>query len=227
MSKPFLAEGWQTVMFEPDTRCHPTLAALTEAHPGQVRIEHAVVTPDRDGSVSFHIAGSPGLSGMSRSPFAADLAVIEARAFAIAPYIARHGLFDVDFIKIDAEGHDLAILDGIEFHSVAPRLVMVEFLDDFSGQDRGAVEAALQRMRDRGYRACVMCLRALGDRALHQWDTGLLAIGIDTVPGLPAGASLFGNILFFRDHDGDFLPSVVDWLEQIDDRKRRGLSPLR
>jgi FkbM family methyltransferase len=224
MSRPFLAEGWQTVMFEPDPRCHSSLAALAETYPGQVRIERAAVTADREGSVPFHIAGAPGLSGMSPSPFAGDVAVIETGALALAPYNARKGLFDVDFIKIDAEGHDLAILDGIDLGRVAPRLIMVEFGAAFVGQDRAAIEAALLRMRDRGYRACVVSLRALGDMTLHQWQTGLLAVGIDAVPLLPAGASLFGNILFFQEADRDFLPSLCDWLEQFEDRKRRELS---
>src|SRR5262249_34617446 len=140
MSRPFLAEGWQVVMFEPDQRCHPTLAALAEAHPGQVRIEAAAVTADHDGSVTFHIAGAPGRSGMSHSPFAADLATVDVPARALAPYIARQGLFDVDFVKIDSEGHDLAILDGLDFGRIAPRLIMVEFGDQFSGQDRTAIE---------------------------------------------------------------------------------------
>jgi FkbM family methyltransferase len=227
MSKPFLAEGWQTVMFEPDPRCHPTLAGLAENYLGQVRIETAAVTGDRDGTILFHIASAPGLSGLSRSPFAADLATRDVPALAIAPYIARNGLFDVDFVKIDAEGHDFAILDGLDLGRIAPRLIMVEFGDQFPGQDRAALETVMQRMRGHGYRACVTCLRALGDLARQQWETGLMAIGIDSVPALPDGASLFGNILFFRADDADFVPSLCDWLEQAGERQRRGLSPLR
>jgi FkbM family methyltransferase len=227
LSSPFLAEGWQTVMFEPDQRCHPTLGALAEAHPGQVRIENAAVTADRDGNVPFHIAAAPGLSGMSRSPFAADLTTLNVRALALAPYIVRNGLFDVDFVKIDAEGHDLAILDGVDLGRIAPRLIMVEFGDQFAGQDRAAIEAVIDRMQSRAYRACVVCLRPLGEFARQQWETSLLAIAIDAVPALPAGAPMFGNILFFRKDDGDFLPSLCDWLDQFGDRKHRGLSPLR
>lgn len=227
MSKPFLIEGWQTVMFEPDQRCHADLAKLIEAYPGQARVERAVVTADRDGLLAFHIADTPGLSGLSRSPFATDLAILEMPAFALAPYIVRNGLFDVDFVKIDAEGHDFVILDGIDFGAIAPRLVMVEFSDQFVGQGRDAIEAALRRMRRKGYRACVVCMRALGDVMRHDWRTGLLAIGIDAIPGLTDGEPLFGNVLFFRDDDCAFVPSLCDWLEQFGDRTRRGLSPPR
>jgi hypothetical protein len=43
--------------------------------------------------------------------------------------------------------------------------------------------------------------------------TRLLTISIDAVPSLSADERLFGNILFFRNHDRDFLPSLCDWLE--------------
>ena len=225
MTAAFVSEGWQAVMFEPDQRCHPSLAKMLDAFPGQIRTENAAVTADQDGHVAFHVASVPGLSGLSHSPLASDLAIIEVRTVALSRYIARNGLFDVDFIKIDAEGHDFAILDGIDFGQVAPRLVMVEFGDQFAGQDRAAIEAALQRMRAKAYRSCVVCLRALGDMTRHEWGTSLLAIGVDAVPALPADASLFGNILFFREEDSDFLPSLADWLDQFADRKRRGLAP--
>jgi FkbM family methyltransferase len=225
MARPFLDEGWQAVMFEPDERCHPTLGALVDAYPGQLRLEKSAVTAGRDGTIAFHLAGSVGLSGLSRSPYAADLKTVDVGAAGLARYIARNGLFDVDFIKIDAEGHDLAILDSLDFEAVAPRMIMVEFGDQFAAQDRSAIEVALRDMRHKGYRACVVCARPLGRFDQQEWQTSLLAIGIDAVPPLPADLPLMGNILFFRCDDGDFLPSLCVWLDQGEDWKRRGLLP--
>jgi hypothetical protein len=70
-------------------------------------------------------------------------------------------------------------------------------------------------MRGHGYRACVVCLHALGKFERPEWGTRLLAIGVDTVPSLNDNEKLFGNILFFRDGDRDFLPSLCDWLERL------------
>jgi hypothetical protein len=42
---------------------------------------------------------------------------------------------------------------------------------------------------------------------------------------LPAEFPLFGNVLFFREDDRNFLPSLSDWLEQPIDWERRGLVP--
>ena len=223
MSMPFLAEDWQAVMFEPDARCHQRLTDIINAYPN-ARLEKAAITVDREGSIPFHIAGSPGLSGLSSSPYAADIMVAEVRAIKLAQYIADNGWTNADFIKIDAEGHDLAILNSIDFSKVAPRLVMVEFGDTFAGQDRAAIEASVRQMRDRGYRACVVCQRAVGQFDRHEWGMRLLTIGVDAVPAMPVGLQLFGNILFFRSDDHDFLPSLCDWLEQIADPKRTGLT---
>jgi FkbM family methyltransferase len=215
IARPFVEEGWQVVMFEPDPRCQQQLAALVAAHAGKVRLEAAAVTVDRREKASFHLASLPGLSGLSRSPYAADMATIDVPAVDLAAYMAINGLLDVDFIKIDVEGHDFAVLCGIDFAEVAPRLAMVEFGEQFAGQDRDAISAVLRYMRGVGYRACVVCLHALGRFDLHQWQTRLLAIGVDSVPILPAGAKLLGNILFFRDNDRDFLPSLLDWLQHV------------
>jgi FkbM family methyltransferase len=222
MTKPFLAEGWQAAMFEPDERCHQTLTDLVNAYPNHARLEKAAITTDREGSIPFHIASLPGLSGLSTSPYAADVKIAEVHAIRLAHYIANNGWANVDFIKIDAEGHDLAILNSIDFGKVAPRLIMVEFGDHFAGQDRAAIEDALRHMQDRGYRACLVCIRAVGQFARHEWGTRLLTIAIDATPELPAGLQLFGNILFFRQDDRDFLPSLCDWLEQIVDPKKTG-----
>jgi FkbM family methyltransferase len=224
MSKPFLQEGWQAVLFEADERCHKPLAALVETHRGRVRLEKAAVTPDHDGSIAFHLAGIPGLSGLTRSPFVNETQTVDVRSVALARYIAAKGLFDLDFINIDAAGHDFAILNSIDFQKVTPRLVMVGFAEEFAGEDRTAIEAALRGMRARGYRACVVCLQTFGHFKRHDWPKNLLAIGIDAVPQVPPGSSVFGNVLFFREDDRDFLPSLCDWLEQPLDWERRGLT---
>jgi FkbM family methyltransferase len=222
LTKPFLEEGWQVVMFEPDPRCQQQLAALVAAHAGRARVETAAVAVERGGTASFHLAGLPGLSGLSTSPYAADVATIDVPSVDLSAYMSGNGLLDADFIKIDVEGHDFTVLRAIDFTRIAPRLVMVEFGDQFAGQDRSAINGLLRHMRDAGYRACVVCLHALGRFELHQWETRLLAIGVDSVPAIPAGARLFGNIVFFRDDERDLLPSVLDWLEHM--RKWQGAS---
>jgi len=217
MAKPFLEEGWRVVLFEPDPRCRQQLAALLAAHPARVQVEAAAVIPHPNpppqagegrerAMTAFHLGSVPGRSGLSTSPHAADMATINVRAIRLADYLVAKGFLDVDFIKIDASGHGLGVIKGLEFTKIAPRLVMVEFDVQFVRQDRDAIDAVLVRMRGLGYRACVVCLDG-SER------TTLLAIGVDRVPVLPSDARLFGNILFLRNDDRDFLPILLDWLE--------------
>jgi FkbM family methyltransferase len=224
LTSPFLDEGWQAVMFEPDSRCHAQLTALVGAHVGRAQLEKSVVTAGPKVSVAFHMAGLPGLSGLSSSPYAPDISTVEMPAIALTPYIDGKGWHDVDFIKIDAEGHDIEILRSIDFKVVSPRLVMVEFGDHFAGQDRDSISAALQEMRRRGYRACVFCFHALGKFERHEWGTRLLTIAADEVPALPSNERLFGNILFFRNDDRDFVPSVLDFLGCLCRRPQPGMA---
>jgi FkbM family methyltransferase len=214
MSKPFLEAGWQSILFEPDPRCHQQLADLIKTHAGRAQLELAAATAGQGGTLSFHLASLPGLSGLTKSPYAPDIEIITVPSLALAPYIAGNGLADVDFIKIDAEGHDLDILCGLDFKKITPRLIMVEFGDQFAGQDRDAIATILRDMRGLGYRGCIICLQALGKFERREWGTRLLTIGVDVVPSLSGDERLFGNILFFRDDDRDFLPSLHDWLEQ-------------
>jgi FkbM family methyltransferase len=215
MTRPFLEEGWQSVMFEPDVRCHEQLSNLVQTYPGQVRLEKAAVTVQDGGTVQFHFAGIPGLSGLSTSPFAPDVATIDVPSIALSAYIARNGLNDVDFIKVDTEGNDFVVIESIDFGELRPRLIIVKFGEQFAGQGRDSIADFLTRMHARDYRACVVCLRALGSFERHEWQTRLLAITIDSLPASNCDGKLFGNILLFREDDHEFLPSLCDWLEQM------------
>jgi FkbM family methyltransferase len=215
MSAPLLHEGWRAVMFEPDPRCHEQIARLTAAFPVQARLEKCAVATDGRQTVTFHLANAPGLSGLSQSPFQGDAAIIEVPAIALSAYVAREGLHDVRFIKIDAEGYDLAILDSLDFKTLRPRLVMVEFGEHFPGQGRAEVTAAMARMDAQGYGACVVCLRPAHAFADQDWRTQLHAITVDRLPAAESGTTLMGNILFFPRNDAVFLPSVLGWLEAL------------
>jgi Methyltransferase FkbM domain len=137
-------------------------------------LEKAAVIAGGHATAAFHVASLTGLSGLSNSPFVSDVGVIEVAGISLSAYLTEKGWETVDFIKIDAEGHDLDILRGMDFKAISPRLVMVEFGDHFPCQDRTALLEALSYMKERGYRACVVCLHALGEFMRHEWGTRLL-----------------------------------------------------
>jgi FkbM family methyltransferase len=214
MTRPFLVEGWQSIMFEPDSRCHPYLESLKAQFVGNVHYEAAAVSPDKEGSIIFHIADLPGLSGLAGSPYASDQKVLEVPCLILQDYIVRNKIEDVSFIKIDAEGFDFEILESLDFKVLSPKIIMVEFGQQFEGQDRESVVSLLSRMRQKGYRSAVFCFVALGDFHKHQWQTRLHSVVVDSLPEIFEIEQLFGNIIFFQEADKYFVPSVWAWLER-------------
>lgn len=45
-------------------------------------------------------------------------------------YIADKKISDVDFLKIDTEGHDIFVIKGLSFRKTAPKIILAEF-DDY------------------------------------------------------------------------------------------------
>lgn len=214
-SIPLLRRGWRSHMFEPDPRCHPKLQKLVGAFPGAAHLQAAAVVSTEADKIDFHIARTPGLSGLHTSPYDADAGVLEVAAVNVMDYLKARSVDDIRFVKIDAEGHDLAILRSIDFSVVRPDLIMVEYGEDFEGQTRQSIDDTLRAMRETGYDACVFCLRASGDFKRQEWRTELAAIGVNAAPAEIPPGRLFGNIVFYRSDDRDFLPSVANMLTGI------------
>ena len=214
-SNPLLQRGWQSHMFEPDPRCQPRLQKLLSLYPRTAHLTTAAVVSTAAETVRFHVARTPGLSGLNVSPYDADEDVRDVPAINLMDYLKARDVGDIRFVKIDAEGHDLTILTSIDFAAIRPTLVMVEYGEDFEGQTRQSIDAALHHMRAHGYTACVFCLRATGDFKRQEWRTELAAIGIGTLPAEIPPGQLFGNILFYRADDAEFLPALANVLQGI------------
>jgi hypothetical protein len=114
---------------------------------------------------------------------------------------------DADLVTIDAGGNDFAILAALNFGAMAPSLVMVSCDMRLPGQDADRTAAILGGMRNNGYRAAVFGFAADAGNPL----TRLTGVTVDRLAGLPPAL----KILFFRAVDGDFVPSLLGWLEDI------------
>lgn len=127
--------GWRGLLVEP----HPDLAAeLRRGRIGDV-VEQCGVS-DTSGEMVFRIFENPCYSTFSESQ-AAQLEVAEGvrPTRCIATPVRRlrdlaaeyPNIFaSAEFLKIDAEGHDLNVLQSNEWSSFRPRYVMVEMLGE-------------------------------------------------------------------------------------------------
>lgn len=127
VTKHFYDRGWRGVNVEPHPQC---AAQLRAARPEDVTLELALSR--RPGSATLHLDGG-GRSGLStldgrtaKRVLDEPRADLRVRTSTLAAVVAEHVAWPIDFLKIDVEGHERAVLAGADWSRFAPRVVVVE-----------------------------------------------------------------------------------------------------
>ncbi len=118
--------GWTGLLIEPN----PDLCdLLRKERPKSTVVQAAAAGAADVGKAKFHIAKNNLHSSLSGGnvDFNPDiLRVIEVDVLTLDSIIQNNASPKIDFLSIDVEGHQLAVLKGIDFKKHAPRLVMIE-----------------------------------------------------------------------------------------------------
>ncbi len=207
VAEVFLNDGWTADLLEPDPTCQRILQRLLAAHGPRVRLfPFAAADQDRE-SAPFQQNSTPGLSGLSASPFGTTVGAIPVRTVRLDSFLVSHGVSRVDFLKIDTEGNDFVVLEAYDFARLPPALVFVEYSYYFAGQDATLLRHAIATMEARGYSAVIFEYDDDGNFKRGNWNHRLVAIHADGAR-VPTRPLAFGNILFYR-HDDQHLPHVL------------------
>jgi FkbM family methyltransferase len=134
-SHPFCAAGWQVFAFEPDSQNRQHLLKKV-GHFKNIKIDTRALSNEPKESVTFYrSAQSTGISGLSAfhaSHAAADTVAVTT----LSHIIEEHGIKAIDFLKIDTEGFDKFVLEGLPWTSHAPAVIVTEF-EDFKTKPLG------------------------------------------------------------------------------------------
>jgi FkbM family methyltransferase len=124
-SNPFLEMNWKVIAFEPDKDNLTKIAAHTN------RKIYPYAVADTDGQVvPFYLSNtSSGISSMSAFESAHQLAYT-VETISLRTVIAKENIGNIDFLKIDIEGHDYFALRGFPFETHKPEMIMCEFEDN-------------------------------------------------------------------------------------------------
>ncbi|CAN5164380.1 FkbM family methyltransferase [soil metagenome] len=127
VTKYFSDCGWTGINVEPG-RVYATLAA---ARPHDINLN--IVASDHSGSITYYEGDAPGLAGvLPEVPESLRLIVGERTARVVpartlAEILATHlGNRTIDFLSVDVEGHERAVLAGNDWQRFRPRVVLVE-----------------------------------------------------------------------------------------------------
>jgi FkbM family methyltransferase len=125
----FAQEDWKVVAFEPDPDNRSELEHFC-AKASDVTIDIRAMSNREAPAVPWYRSDqSSGISSLEAFHKSHEPAgEVEITTLAIA--LEQHGIDHVDFLKVDAEGTDLFVLQGFPWDKMKPDVVVCEFEDD-------------------------------------------------------------------------------------------------
>ncbi len=193
---PFAAAGWKVLAFEPDPRNRRALISAYGRRDNVLIFPQAIGDHEQKGVPFFTSKISTGISGLhafhnSHSESArVDMTTLNAAL--------KGESFDAaDFLKIDVEGYEKAVLDGFDLARFTPRAVVAEFDDAKTTKLGYAMHDLAKLLRDYRYEVFVSEWAPITEYgADHTWRR-LIQYPCVTAPGA------WGNLIAFKDAPTD------------------------
>jgi FkbM family methyltransferase len=203
---PYLAAGWKVYAFEPDTKNRSRIAGDYKS--ANLRLSPKALSDHEAENVTFYSSNqSTGISGLSafhKSHFPSGQVALTT----LARVIAGENISQVDFLKIDTEGHDLEVLRGAPWSRLSPKVILCEFEDAKTKPLGYDFQEMAGFLIGHGYRVWLSEWEPTvqyGSR--HQWRS------LQSFPCKLANPSGWGNLIAV--HSQAALPSLVNQLEII------------
>jgi len=167
---PFLQQGWRVYAFEPDEANRATLIKNAGTAP-KLTIESRAVSKITGREYPWHRSTvSSGISGMLPFDESHEQVGI-VTTVTLRDYFLEQGVTHVDYLKIDAEGTDIMVLQGFPFESIRPACIVCEFEDKKTQLfHRGTLAYMAALLQARGYYVCVSEWHPIVRYGVtHQW----------------------------------------------------------
>ena len=125
---PFAKAGWQVFAFEPDPENRAQLLENTRTYSG-VHVDSRAVSDQVAESVPFFTSKeSSGVSSLSAF-LPSHEQTYTVSTTTLSEFMLEQGLDRVDYLKIDTEGFDLMVLQGLTWEQIQPSVILCEFED--------------------------------------------------------------------------------------------------
>ena len=123
---PFAVDGWNVYAFEPDLM-NRKKANKFSAMFNSVTIDPRAVSNRIESDVTFYRSDvSSGISGLSRFDPSHKKAG-SVNTVTLDVFCQEHHISEIDYLKIDAEGYDLFVLQSLSLDVIKPDVIMCEF----------------------------------------------------------------------------------------------------
>jgi FkbM family methyltransferase len=123
---PFAKDGWQVFAFEPDPKNREVLNNRIGHNSKIVVSSDAVTEVDGQNLTLYGSEVSVGISSLSKFT-EGHKAVATVKTTRLDSFVKNHGITNVDYLKVDAEGHDFFVLKSFAFGLHSPKIIQCEF----------------------------------------------------------------------------------------------------
>ena len=118
--------GWSGVLVEPlSTLCEKLRAQRKNSQVFQV----ACSSPDQEGEAELHVGADPGhstLEAVKASAGTSFAGIERVKITTLDKVLQAAVVLRIDFLSIDVEGHEIAVLRGLDFLKYRPTLILIE-----------------------------------------------------------------------------------------------------
>lgn len=169
---PFAESGWKVIAFEPDSMNRKILFGKF-GNALNVQIDPRAVSNEQKAQVTlFRSDISDGISSLSAfHPSHKPSAQIEV--VTLASFLTQTGFRDIrtwDLLKVDTEGYDLFVLEGVPWETVSPRMIICEFEDSKTKPLGYKFDDLIKFLAEKGYQMIVSewyPIKEYGE--VHRW----------------------------------------------------------
>ena len=132
VSLPFLKQGWQVFGFEPDVSATKKLRLSELIAYDRFVFENLAVSDVSGQVLQFYQSGeSEGISSLHS--FREHKRSHEVATVSLNDYFLEKNIQQVQFLKIDVEGHERWVLEGLDTSIIKPEIIVMEFDEGKTG----------------------------------------------------------------------------------------------
>ncbi len=199
--KPFANSGWKVHAIEPYP---PHFDALSQRYRSNRNVVlHKVAISNSTGArIPFYASyESSGINSLT--PFRSSHRKIgEVETTTLAHLVDAGAIEQVDFLKIDTEGHDMMALQGFPWSQIKPRIVVCEFEDAKTKPIGYRTEEMARFLENRGYTVLISIWHPIVRYGVpHDWQA------LQRFPSPLPDETSWGNLIALRDSQ-DVAPLV-------------------
>jgi FkbM family methyltransferase len=129
---PFMEKDWEIHAFEPDPDNRKRLLSFIKDNKN-IKLSTNAVTNKSGLELSFYSSEvSSGISGLSNF-HKSHKEIAKVKTITLKDYVRQNSIQEINFLKIDTEGHDLFVLEGFDWiNDSHPEIIICEFEDNKS-----------------------------------------------------------------------------------------------